>query len=95
MTRKLQEAHDGKQFQCRCSAVAALSAVLQLLPAELRRGRALPFVRGLCAADCAADPEVQQCVARLMGGTFINVIICLFPLGHFRLYVLSSYWLPE
>jgi hypothetical protein len=61
----------------RASAVAALGAVLPLLPQELRRGRALPFLRGLCGGggDSDAPSEMRLCVARLLGDGLVKVLI--------------------
>ncbi len=65
------ELAEDEERAVRCAAIRALGCVLHLLPGDLRRSRAFPFVRALCAAaDISA--EVQRCVARLFCGQLMQ-----------------------
>ena len=65
------ELAEDEERAVRCAAIRALGSILHLLPPELRRARAFPFVRGLCAA-AEISAEVQRCVARLFCGQLIQ-----------------------
>ena len=68
---EILELAEDEEEAVRCAAICALGDVLHLLPPELRREKAFPFVRALCsAADISSD--VQRCVARLFCGQLIK-----------------------
>ncbi|CAL8461878.1 g1409 [Coccomyxa elongata] len=68
---EILELAEDEEKAVRCAAICALGDVLHLLPAELLRAEALPFVRALCSA-ADISPDVKCCVARLFCGQLIQ-----------------------
>ena len=58
------------------AAVGALVGMLETLPQDLRRSKAMPRLRQLCTEN-AGEADLAKCLARLTPTIFAKVRACL------------------